>query len=237
MSAIMMVHNNNIKSVSVAATPVLTLSYVLNNSSSWPGSGTTITDLSGNGYNGTLVNSPTYTSTSITTATGGFSPKCISTSYNLPNRNWSVRVIANVSSTQTYWATIWGNDSYSANQGFFAYSSSLNNMFVGATGAGGGVSYFGTFQGTTRQFDYTYDGTNYKIYYNGNLMATSTTYSPPTVATNGLYFGSRHQNSGGATFTDGCNATFYLMQVYTGAVLSASQILTDYTNNKVTYGI
>lgn len=232
----MMVHNNNIRNV-VAATPVLTLSYVLNNSSSWPGSGTTITDLSGNGYNGTLVNSPSFTSTSITTATGGFSPKCITTNYNLPNRNWSVRVIANISSTQTYWATIWGNDYYSGNQGFFAYSSSLNNMFVGATGSGGGISYFGSFQGTTRQFDYTYDGTNYKIYYNGSLMATSTTYSPPTVATNGLYFGSRHQNTGGATFTDGCNATFYLMQVYTGAVLSASQISSDYANNKLIYGI
>jgi hypothetical protein len=33
-----------------------------NNSSSYPGSGTTVFDLSGNGNNGTLINGPTYTS-------------------------------------------------------------------------------------------------------------------------------------------------------------------------------
>lgn len=36
--------------------------YDAGRTSSYPGSGTTITDLSGNGYNGTLVNTPTYTS-------------------------------------------------------------------------------------------------------------------------------------------------------------------------------
>lgn len=53
--------------IAQAAAPVFTTSnlalrYEINNPSSYPGSGTTITDLSGNGKNGTTVNSPTYSS-------------------------------------------------------------------------------------------------------------------------------------------------------------------------------
>lgn len=236
MTGMMAVMASHKRTVAVAS-PTLALSFVLNNSSSWPGSGTTITDLSGNGRNGTLLNSPTTSSTSITTAANGFTPKCITTSYNLPASNWTVRMIANVSTSQTYWNTLWGNDYWSGSQGFIAYSPSNTTIWLGAAGGGNGVNYTsGGFQGASKQYDFTYDGTNYKIYINGSLQVTSSTYSPPTVATSGLFFGTRHQNGGGNTQTDGCNAIFYLMQVYTSA-LSSTQISTDYTNNKTTYGI
>jgi hypothetical protein len=207
----------------------------MNNASSWPGSGTTITDLSGNGYNGTIIGSATHTSTSVSSVSGG-SPGAITTGYNLPSSNWTVRVIANVSTTQTYWATIWGNESYTSNFGFLAYCPLATSINFGSP-TSGSLSYSSSgFEGTTLQYDFTFDGTNYKIYINGVLESTSGNYTAPTVATDGLYFGSRHQNGGGATNTDYSNTTYYMMQVYNVAQ-TAPTILAAYNTNKPIYGI
>lgn len=231
MSAIMMVHNYNNRAPA-AAIGGLVLNLDMTNSSSWSGSGTTINDLTGNGYNGTLVGSPTTTSTSFTSSTTG--PAYVATNYNLPASNFTVRIIMNMNAS-FFWATHWGNDSWSATKGFLAYSASSTSIAFGSGGLGNQVTYSTTHQGTKRQYDYTYDGTNWKIYINGSLGNSGTYSTPIQVSTNNLYFGARHQN-GGSGATDGNAATYYLMQVYNTA-LSASQISTAYNNNKTPYGI
>ncbi|NBU73493.1 MAG: LamG domain-containing protein [Bacteroidetes bacterium] len=62
-----MMHSHGLRASSAAATPgIVTTGLVLNldagNAASYPGTGTTWTDLSGNGNTGTLVGSPTYSS-------------------------------------------------------------------------------------------------------------------------------------------------------------------------------
>jgi hypothetical protein len=58
--------NNYVAPVSsTIVSPSLKLHYDINNSSCYPGSGTTLTDLSGNGNHGTLMNSPSFANLSI----------------------------------------------------------------------------------------------------------------------------------------------------------------------------
>jgi hypothetical protein len=215
------------------AAPVLRVSFALDNPACWPGSGTTITDLSGYSNNGTLVNSPTTASTTITTANNAGAPRYISVPFNLPYNKWSIRIIAQPSSTQTYWATLFGNETYNASQGFLAYLYSSTGMAYGAVA--GGTNYVATIAGVKRQFDFTYDGSKFRLYFNGSNVSTSGAYGTITASTNNLYFGARHTNAGTGA-TDGSNTTFYLMQVWDGT-LAAADILTAYNNNKTPYGI
>lgn len=215
------------------AEPVLRVSFALDNPSCWPGSGTTITDLSGYGNNGTLVNSPTTASTTITTANNAGVPRYISVPYNLPYNKWSIRIIAQPSSTQTYWATLFGNETYYTTRGFLSYLYSSTGISYGAVG--GGNTYVATVAGVKRQFDFTYDGSRFRLYFNGVNVSTSTTFSAFTASSNNLYFGARHTNAGTGA-TDGSNTTFYLMQIWDGT-LAGADILTAYNNNKTTYGI
>lgn len=69
--------------------------YDVGNSASYPGSGTTITDVSGNGRNGTLVNSPSYSSSN-----GGYLQFTRSSSQyieysGLYNSSFTVQIILN----------------------------------------------------------------------------------------------------------------------------------------------
>lgn len=216
------------------AAPVLQVQYDLSNSSCWPGSGTTITDLSGKGNNATLISSPTLGSTYITTK-GGSSPSYISTTYNLAS-TWTVHIVATISSTQTYWCTLWGNDNWlsSTAYGFIYY---LGSSGAGSLGGGGGNGAVTTTQtmGTKMLMSFTYDGTYFKYYTNGSLATTSSSFTNPKPATVNTYFGARHTNNGTGA-TDGMNATYYRMELWSGAQ-SSTTISTFYNSIKSTYGI
>lgn len=235
MAGIQMVHMATNKPVT-SVTPVLRVQYILDDATSWSGSGTTITDKSGNGNNGTLQNSPTLASTTITSK-GGPSPSYISTTYNLAS-TWTIHVVANISATNSYWCTLWGNDSWIAGGGWICYSAGANAASLSRGGGAGaslsiGSSY--TF-GTKRLMTFTYDGSYFKYYANGALVGTSTpANSTYTLATNNTYFGARHTNSGTGA-TDGMNATFYRMEIWSGAQ-SASDITAFYNSIKTQYGI
>jgi hypothetical protein len=211
----------------------LVMNLLMNNPSSWPGSGSTIYDLSGYGNNATLQSYTTYTSNSVSSVRGSNSG-AITTNYNLPASNWTVRIIANIASNSSFWATLWGNEIYNSSQGFFAYQGSSTGMTFGIPGGTTAIAS-GITQGTTKQYDFTYNGATFTMYVNGVSVATALA-APPTASNDGLYFGSRHTNTGGATNTDYMSATFYMMQVYS-AVQNSSAISAAYTANKTTYGI
>ena len=212
------------------------LYYDLSNASCYSGTGSTLVDLSGYGNDGTLVNSPTYNGSdfggSVTTSRASSQFIKTSDSFNLDS-DWTVTVIANVSTSQTYWATMWGNDAYPG-VGYWALQTASNNLQVNTSGFGG-ITYTGTVQGSVKVFDFTFDGSTITTYINGVSVASGS-LTPSTPATDGLYFSARHVNGGGASPTDWMSATFYQMRVYSSA-LDASTVLSNFNQVKAQYGL
>lgn len=205
----------------------------IGNSASYPGSGTTITDLSGNGITGTLSGSPAYSGGGITSASGKYiyTP----TTFNLANV-WTMSIVSNTSTTQPqYWSTMWGNEAWSS-AGFIAYQPSNSTLNFGKPT--GGTTWSTTqaaIQGNNTVWDFTYDGTTVKLYKNGNATPVqSAAMATATSAAHGIFFGARHVNGGGSTPTDYSATTFYQMRVYNRA-LTTAEIATNYSSVKTAY--
>ena len=210
-----------------------------------PSSGATWTDASGNGRNATLQGSPSYVSNNG----GGIKlnnvnyagTDYISVPYNFTGSTITVEIVASFSPTM-FWATIWGNETYNSNAGYYAYMGSSTNMTWGRPP--GTVSSTITASNSIRHWTWVINGTQYLLYLNGTQLGTTTTSSPAqsSFTTNNLYFGARHTNAGtGATDKiNNSNSTyqpvFYQMRVYNKA-LSGSEVTQNFNAIKTTYGL
>jgi hypothetical protein len=196
-----------------------------------PSSGSTWTDISGNGNNATLQSSPTYVSSNgggIRTSGSSY----ISTSYNLPS-NFTVSVASSFNPTN-YWSVIWANESWTAQKGYIAYLSSANGIDFGSPPAPPTIPMNDI--NTIHIWDFTVNGTTYALYKDGVLVQTGTFTAPPGgLSTNGLYFGARHTN-GGTGVTDYSPGTFYSMRVYNRA-LSEEEVNINFSALRSTYGL
>lgn len=194
-------------------------------------SGTTWADISGNGNNATIVGSPTYTSSNG----GGYttsSTSYISTNYNLPS-SFTVSVASSLNPS-TFWATIWGNESWNAAKGFIAYLGSTTNMNFGSPSGQAAITVSGI--NTIHIWDYVFDGTNYVLYKDGVSIGSGTFANPSSgLSTTGLYFGARHGN-GGTSYTDACPGTYYSMRVYNRA-LNSSEVSQNFNVLRGNYGL
>jgi hypothetical protein len=210
-----------------------------------PSSGTTWTDVSGNGKNGTINGSFSYVSNNgggiklqNSSATTGNAH--ITVPYNASSNKLTVELVASFNPT-SFWASIWGNESYSTGGGYFAYMSPATSI------------NFGTPYGTTnktitasnaiRHWTFVIDGTSALLYLNGSQVGTTGTITDQTIFTNNsFYFGARHSNGGGG-HTDVMNNSnaanqpvFYQMKVYDKA-LSSSEVTTNFNLIKSIYGL
>jgi len=196
-----------------------------------PSSGSTWTDASGNGNNATLNGSPTYTSANG----GGYttsSTSYISIPYNLPN-TFTVSIAASFNPT-TFWATLWGNESYNQSKGYFAYLGSSGTINFGSPSGLASINVTGI--NTVHIWDFVVNGTTYTLYMDGVSVSTGTFTAPSGgVSTTGLYFGARHTNAG-TSYTDACPGTYYSMRVYNRA-LSADEINTNFSVLRGNYGL
>lgn len=196
-----------------------------------PSAGSTWTDASGNGNNATLNGAPTYTSTNgggYTTSSSSY----ISVPYNLPT-SFTVSVACTMNPS-SYWATLWGNESWNAGKGFIAYLLSSSTMnFSSSTGIAS-ISLSGI--NTVHIWDFVASGTSYTMYKDGVSISTGTFTAPSGgLSTTGLYFGARHGNAG-TSFTDPCPGTYYSMRVYNRA-LSSDEIQTNFSVLRGNYGL
>jgi hypothetical protein len=186
-------------------------------------SGTAWTDYSGNGNNATLNGSPIYTSTNgggYTTSSSSY----ISVPYNLPN-TFTLSIACSLNPS-TYWATLWGNDSWNAAMGYIAYLGSSSTLNFGSPSGQASISLSGI--NTVHIWDFVVNGTSYTLYKDGVGISTGTFTAPSGgFSTNGLYFGARHGNAG-TSYTDACPGTYYSMRVY-NRPLSSDEINTNFT--------
>lgn len=196
-----------------------------------PSSGTSWTDLSGNGNNATIVGSATYTSTNG----GGYTTSAtsyISTPYNLPS-SYTVSVAAKFLPT-SFWATIWGNDSWNAQKGYIAYFINANGIELGTPNGIAPVPV--NDYNTVHIWDFVVSGTSYIVYKDGVSIGNGTFTAPAGgVSTNGLYFGARHTNAG-TSAQDYGPGTFYSMRVYNRA-LSLDEIKSNFSVLRSSYGL
>jgi hypothetical protein len=236
----------NISGLNITSPPVT--AYVTSglqvNLASAPTSGTTWTDISGNGYNATLQGSASYTS-----ANGGgvklnnadfVGADYISVPYNISTNAATIEVVASFNPTSN-WATIWGNESYSAGRGYLAYMASSTSITYGKPS--GPATATITASNSIRQWIFVINGTSHSLYLNGTQVGTTATVTNQTLfVTSEFLFGARHTN-GGTGATDKMNNTssslrpvFYQMRIYNKA-LSGAEITQNYNAIKGTYGI
>ena len=214
----------------IPAPTALKLFWDFGNSASYPGSGTVITDLSGNGITGT-VSGATYASGALTTGSSKYfyTPS----TFNLPSTNWTVSIVSNTSATQPqYWATMWGDEAWGTS-GYIAYQGSSGTLTYGNPGVA--ITYTGAIQGSNTAWDFTYDGTTINLYKNGvTTPISSGAMSSVSPSSAGIFFGARHVNGGGATPTDFSATSFYQIRVYNKA-LATTEVAANYATVKAAY--
>ena len=208
-----------------------------------PSSGTTWSDATGNGYNATLNGSPTY----VATNNGGIKlnnadytgTDYISVPYNIGINTITVEVVASFNPT-SQWATIWGNDSYTAQRGMLAFMNSSTNITWGRPSATNAATI--TTSNSIRQWIFVMNNGSLSLYLNGTQVGTTASRTTGLYATGNFYFGARHTNDGTGA-TDKMNSSvsanlpvFYQMRLYNKA-LSGAEITANYDAVKTTYGI
>jgi hypothetical protein len=225
-------YGNELSFTTLLITP-LKLHYDTNNSSSYPGTGTTLTDLSGNGNHGTIMNSPSFTTLTVGGGVLAFngSQQYISTNYTPSNTctisiwfyNTSNYTDINRGIFSTY------NDSTGQN-GFYmgTWNSSFNLSRDNNVGWGDTVLpslSINTWYNVTVTSDSSGSGT-IKVYLNGGLQ---TTITGKTTHVDVLNIGRTRYN---ANYWKGYIAK---TMVY-DAVLTGTEVLNNYNSQKTTFG-
>jgi hypothetical protein len=209
-----------------------------------PSSGTTWTDATGNGYNATLQGTPSYTGSfgggiklNNTLSTG---TDYISVPYNISTNTTTIEVVASFNPT-AYWATIWGNESYTAGRGYLAYMTSATSITYGKPNAVATETI--TASNAVRQWIFILNATQHSLYLNGTQVGTTDTVANQTLfVTSEFYFGARHVNNGVGPADRMNNSTaalqpvFYQMRLYNRA-LSGAEITQNYNAVKSTYNL
>lgn len=230
-------------SVPAVSSDIVTSGLVFNLAAA-PTSGTTWTDATGNGYNGILQGSASYTSANnggiklnnSTNAGTGY----IIVPYNISSNTVTVEIVASFNPT-SYWATIWGNESYTAGRGYLAFMTSSSSITYGKSTAPTTEAI--TASNSVRHWTFVINGTQHRLHLNGTQVGTTDTLAVQTLfVTSEFYFGSRHANAGTGTADKMNNSNvalqpvFYQIRVYNKA-LSTTEITQNYNAIKSTYGI
>jgi hypothetical protein len=216
---------------------------------SYPGSGTTWTDLSRSQTNGTLVNGPTFNSANGGSIVfDGVDDYCSLGSSIIPQTsNWTYSSFFNLNTLATG-SVLYGQYIAAAFNGRFLIrlSDSIQNSSQFSLFLGSGASYNSTFlyTNTTASINTTYNLTitrenqTFNLYVNGVYDTGSTMNFTASLLQTTPIIGGR-TNSGGSPTpvdTDFLNGKVYTTQVYNRA-LSAQEVLQNYNATKTRFGL
>jgi hypothetical protein len=214
---------------------------------SYKGSGTTWTDLSGNGYNGTLTNSPTFSNSNggsiIFDGTNDYTSTSLDLSWNNTN---SVSIsmwikTGNLSQSKGFLGT--GNFEWQFRQGQYAGANS-DLVFVYWDNSGGHTngsipSMSGFFDDTNwKHLTMTWNNSNSTIlFYKNGTQIFSQVYGNPSANR----VSSELMQIGGNVYSwDGVgaywNGSFSNIQTY-NRTLSATEVLQNYNATKTRFGL
>jgi hypothetical protein len=223
---------------------VLVSSGLVFNLQTAPSSGTTWTDVSGNGYNAIISGSASYVSNNgggirLNNLTYG-GTDYISVPYNISTNTVTVEIVASFNPTSN-WATIWGNEVYNTGRGYMAYMVTSTGITYGKPNSNSTETI--TASNSIRHWTFVINGTTQSLYLNGSQVgASDTVTSQTTFATSEFLFGARHTNAGtGATdkmnnSNSALQPVFYQMRVYSKA-LSVAEITQNFNTIKGTYNL
>lgn len=149
-------------------------------SSSYPGTGTSWTDMSGNGNNGTLTNGPTYNSANngsiVFDGTSDYVTCGNHSSLSFTN-NLTIQVWCSLNDNNDYRSPLMKTTSFNWDDGYGFYKETgrfyfFINLWDGAHRVSVSKTTF-----SMTNFVGTYDGTNLKLYENGILMQTGSSFT------------------------------------------------------------
>jgi len=199
------------------------------NPNSYSGSGTTWTDLSGNGNNATLVVAPTYSGSGYFTFNGSSQYASIPSSASLTTTTPTIIIACTVAASGTpmskgQYGSYWN---YGINGPATTNFRLRNNDGDTVSATYGTISGMNIFAGV-------WDGTNMNFYLNGNLVSQSTQFYGPVANNTGfLTIGCALY---GATPTEFFNGNIAMIQVY-NRPLSAAEIKQNFNATRDRYAI
>lgn len=207
------------------------------NAASYPGSGSTWTDLAGSGLVTTLYGSPTYSS-----ANGGYLAF-------VPSSSQYVQTSASLSLLTQFSVEVWHyyNGTTTSGQPCIlteVFAGGAINFFLGSLLASAPqlqVGFFnGSFNVTPSGYTLpasgwyhlvgTYDGSNIKLYVNNILTQTTANTQTPTSGASGIRFMRRWDNP------DYWGGSLAVIRIYNGAI-GASDVSTNYNASKTRFGL
>jgi hypothetical protein len=214
------------------------------NSRSYPGSGTTWTDLSGRGNTGTLTNGPTYSSANGGSLSFDGVDDYVSTNLNTGSTTFgssgftfNIILKATDDGVTDVRRPIIANTTYPSSGFMFGYNHDLSNTnYWQATFYPGVNNSFGTLTpnfGNIEFITFLYDGnTDIKLYRNGVLSSTITSASTKTYLDTGTLLIGNATQGGWSTFL----GNIYLVQGYNRA-LTEAEIQQNYNALKGRFGL
>ena len=209
---------------------IVTSGLVLNldagNPASYPGSGTTWTDLSGNGNNGTLTNGPTYNSANYGSIVFDGSNDYVALPSIDTNSNFTLNFWVKSSSDGS--PTIFSGNAASGYLQIRMYSSFISLVKSYVVELGNFGSSTATTLNSIHNITITKSGTTFSAYVNGNFKNTLTVSQ--TFTTTGQTLGINSSNS------EPFSGNIYSFSYYNRA-LSAAEISQNFNALRYRYGI
>ena len=202
---------------------------------SYPGSGTTWSDISRGGNNGTLVNGPTFSSANGGSIVfDGVDDYCFMTGFLTANfMTLCCWFRTSVQQNNKYLVAFGKN--LTGNNGFdLTFQDTQIGSYIATTGVGGGGNLYTTtyYDNQWHNLATSYDGSAAKTYYDGILVATRSGMSGnlDIEATKRLNIGSWVNNGVNA------NCRISSVIIYNRA-LSATEVLQNYNATKTRFGL